>query len=175
MRPVSEVPARRTGADVERLSCLRQSFGRRREASLAIVTPVEDRDVTRQVGEQLRVSSHGVAPDLDRSTVSRSDVVNVTHEVEPDARPSETFDCLSRFAESEVVGLVAADVELRAREIRQQLVVQAVEKLQTFDRGRERERKFRDLPPRELDAPVGLGEWAVAIVREPPLEVAEVF
>ena len=79
----------------------------------------------------------------------------------------------ARLAEPEIVGLVAADVEPRAREVRQQLAVQPVEEREPLGGRCERERSLRDLSPRQLDPAGRLRERAVALVDEPALEVTE--
>src|SRR5262245_46706757 len=79
-------PTRRARTQVERLAGAGQRLGRPGQAALPLVAPVEDRDVARQVDDELRVPAYHVAPDLQRAAVAGGQGTDAFHKVEPDAR-----------------------------------------------------------------------------------------
>src|SRR5436853_7619079 len=70
-----------------------------------------------------------IAPELHRMTARCDIIVNLQQKVEVHAPFTTLLNCCSAAPLTEVEGLIAADVEHVAGEVRQELVVQAADEL----------------------------------------------
>jgi hypothetical protein len=92
-----------------------------------LVAPFHGDGVFGQLGNELGALDDDVAPKLHRVAASRNGSMNLLQEVEVDALGATLFTRLLAAAEAQVEGLVEADIEDLAREVRQQLVIQVVQ------------------------------------------------
>src|SRR5215211_6651423 len=88
---------------------------------VGLVAPFQHHGVFRQLRDQVRVLDYDVSPEVHCATVTLDQVVDAKQVVEVDAADSLLLDGPGAPATANVPGLVAAYVELLAREMRKQL------------------------------------------------------
>src|SRR5207248_7471638 len=93
------------------------------EGMAGLIAPIQGDEVAGQFGDKFRVVQDDVAPKHHALAAGRDFAVDLLEEIEIDPAFAAGGAAALALAEAEVPGLVAADVEARAREVRQQLVI----------------------------------------------------
>jgi hypothetical protein len=119
------LPARGPGADAELEAVLLQDRGGGRERVPGLVAPEHRHRVARELGRELPVLLHEVAPELDAAAAIAGERVHAVEELEVDAALPARLACGSRSPGPDVEGLVEPDVEPRTPEAREELVVES--------------------------------------------------
>src|SRR6185295_6703117 len=120
----------RARADVELEPALGEQARLRVEGMAGLVAPGQRDGALRQLAHELRLLDDDVAPEL-HALAARADArVHGAQEVEVDVVLAAPLALRARATEAQVEGLVQPDVELAAREVRQELVVEVLEQRQ---------------------------------------------
>src|SRR5215211_7430862 len=115
------VPRGGAGAYEERYPGVRELGAMLLEGMFCFVAPFEHHGVFGQFGHQLGVLDDDVSPVVHRAAVALDEFVDPEHVVQVDAASTLLFDGPGAPAATHIPGLVAANVELRTREVRKQL------------------------------------------------------
>src|SRR5829696_2500820 len=143
---------------------------------VGLVAPFENHGVSRQFRHQLRVLDDDISPEVHGATMTLDQVVDVQQVIEVDAACALLLDSPGAPATANVPGLVAADVELLAGEMRKQLGEQLSHELDAA-LVRWVQAEGRHLPgmslPGQLEAIRTLGKVIVAWQLKPVVHVPE--
>ena len=117
------------------------------ERVIRLIAPLQRDDVARHFGHQLRVLHDDVAPELHGAAARLHLAVDLEQEIQVDTARAALLDRLFAAHLAQVDRLVAADVELPAAEMRQQLVEDAAHELDAAGiDGAQAERGRRNAP-----------------------------
>src|SRR6185503_6756097 len=108
--------------------------------------------VAPQLGDELGLLDDDVAPELHAVAARGDERVHLLQELEVDAHLAFFGDGGRRAALAEIEGLVEADVELAAAEVRKQLVVEVGEQVEGARIGGAEAERLAPLAERVLDA-----------------------
>ena len=131
-----------------------------------------DEPVARQLGHQIRVLAHDVAPEEHLAALGAQRAEQALEVLQVDAAAAARVDVLTAASAPELEGLVAADVHLPALQVLHQLAHETQRELCVFRRRREHGGRPA-AEARQLVAVRRLGPRAIGRMAQPALHVAE--
>ena len=121
-------PTAGSGADIKRDAALAESAGLGVEGMIGFIAPVQGDRIRGQLRDEVRFLENDVAPEHHSPAMADDEIVHAAKKIEIDLMHAAAAAFVFASALADVEGLIAADVEQAAGEIRQELGIQICQK-----------------------------------------------